>query len=635
MKNKIKTILASILCLMFVLTSGLVGCSGGETAGNVFALPHYAYESGQKSAPYNSSLFYRNEAAQKMGDPTTIYIETGEYEGYFLSTGTTSGTGYTGYITKDFVNWTSVGAILTKQENHYGTSCFWAPNIIYDKDAEWADYFIEQKEGERGKGLYFIFYSALTSDSREPINLEDEDTSNDIYPDMYYPAVAISKEATGPYVEFTGVNGNGLIMDAETPLFNLQYLRIYNPDVDKNAVTGQEILKERRSFIDACPFIDPVTGDKYLLMARNRKNDTTNEIWAVKLKDWVTPDYMTVTRLTSFAYTTTDRDVPYEFPSYYYGGKIDEGPFMIYNEVNQKYYLTFSVGGTNDKLYPVAQAVGDSPLGPFEKIQPTKGGIICSPGADSDMNSSGHHSFVTIGDQMYIVYHTYPVDPYSGALAGRGQAFNEVVWMENEDGLLVMHANGPNNTVTPLPTFFSGYENVAPLATATATNGVAGADPATLNDGLIKYHGDEIFDDNVPIFEAKGTTTITLNFDDYVIARSILVYNSYKYESIFRAVKRIEFSYMDENGNTGIAYINNLKFDFEDHITPLTMFMTENELAELTEEEKEEYYIIRAGGAAIAEFDELKINKVKLTIEKPKGKDVVAISDIFIMGKTL
>lgn len=634
MRNKIKSILAGILCMMLVLTSGLVGCSE-ESAGNVFALPHYSYDSGQKSDAFNEKLFYRNEALQKMGDPTTIYIEEGEWEGWFYSTGTTSGSGFIAYRTKDFVNWESAGAIMTKDDNHYGVSSFWAPNLIWDEDAKYSDYFIEQEEGEDGTGLYFIFYSALTSDAREPINMDDEDTSNDIYPDMYYPGVAISKTPDGPFKEFTGVNGNGLVMNAGTPLFNLEYVKVYNPDVDKNAEPGQEIYKTRRSFIDACPFIDPVTGDKYLYMARNRKNDTTNEIWCVKLKDWVTPDYTTVTRLTSFGYTTTKRDVPLNYPRFYCAANIDEGPFVIYNEVNKKYYLTCSLGGTTDKLYPVIQAIGDTPMGPFEKIQPDKGGLVVCPGPDSDMNSSGHHSFVNVGDQMYVVYHTYPVDPYTGALAGRGHAFNEVVWMENEDGLLLMHANGPNNTLTPLPTFISGYENVAPLAKATATNGIEGTDAKYLNDGLIKYHSEFEFDDLVEMYTAKGTTNITLTFDDYVIARSILIYNSNKYEDIFREIKRIEFSYMDENGNTGIAYINNLKFDFEDHITPLTLFLSEEEVDQMSEEEKEDYYVIRAGGAAIAEFDELKINKVKLTIAPPKGKSHVSISDIFIMGKTI
>ena len=205
------------------------------------------------------------------------------------------------------------------------------------------------------------------------------------------------------------------------------------------------------------------------------------------MKDWVTPDYSTVTRLTSFWYTTTDRTERYNF-GYHQIMNIDEGPYVIYNETNQKYYLCFSGGGgTDSKLYCTKQAIGDSPLGPFTKIQPNKGGILITSGLETDMYAAGHNSLLEIGDELYIVYHTYPVNLITNAIESRGQAFNKVEWMENEDGVLIMHANGPNKTVTPLPSYYSGYKNIAPLAKVQATNGVNGTSASYLNDGLIKY----------------------------------------------------------------------------------------------------------------------------------------------------
>lgn len=207
--KKIKILFSCLICLLFVAASGLVGCNG-YTYKNT-ALSHYSYGSGERTADYNTKLFYRNDYDVPLGDPSTIYMDEGPYAGTFFSTGTTSGSGFDIYKSTDFVNWELAGEGFLPGKDHYGQNSFWAPQLLYDKDALWADYNIEAEEGESGKGLFFLFYSAFSKDS-----------VTDIVPRCYYPAVAISKEPGGPYTEYTGTNGNGFEMNASTPLFDIE-----------------------------------------------------------------------------------------------------------------------------------------------------------------------------------------------------------------------------------------------------------------------------------------------------------------------------------------------------------------------------------------------------------------------------
>lgn len=81
-----------------------------------------------------------------------------------------------------------------------------------------------------------------------------------------------------------------------------------------------------------------------------------------------------------------------------------EGPFVL--KRNNKYYLMWSEGGWGGPNYSVAYAMGDSPLGPFDKI-----GTILQQ--DSTIaRGAGHHSVISIPDtdEHYIVYHRRPLE---------------------------------------------------------------------------------------------------------------------------------------------------------------------------------------------------------------------------------
>jgi beta-xylosidase len=81
-----------------------------------------------------------------------------------------------------------------------------------------------------------------------------------------------------------------------------------------------------------------------------------------------------------------------------------EGPFMFIR--NGKYYFMWSEGNWTGPDYSVAYAIGDSPLGPFNRV----GKVLQQ---DSTVaKGAGHHSVITIpnNDEYYIVYHRRPLN---------------------------------------------------------------------------------------------------------------------------------------------------------------------------------------------------------------------------------
>jgi beta-xylosidase len=85
-----------------------------------------------------------------------------------------------------------------------------------------------------------------------------------------------------------------------------------------------------------------------------------------------------------------------------------EGVFMIRR--NNKYYLMWSEGSWGGPDYSVAYAMGDSPTGPFKRIDKIlKQDPMIATGA-------GHHSVINIPgtDDYYIVYHRRPLNTTDG-----------------------------------------------------------------------------------------------------------------------------------------------------------------------------------------------------------------------------
>jgi beta-xylosidase len=85
-----------------------------------------------------------------------------------------------------------------------------------------------------------------------------------------------------------------------------------------------------------------------------------------------------------------------------------EGPVMFKRK--GKYYFMWSEGGWTGPNYRVAYAIGDSPTGPFERID------VILKQDPAIATGAGHHSMINIPktDDWYIVYHRRPLGDHDG-----------------------------------------------------------------------------------------------------------------------------------------------------------------------------------------------------------------------------
>jgi len=85
-----------------------------------------------------------------------------------------------------------------------------------------------------------------------------------------------------------------------------------------------------------------------------------------------------------------------------------EGPVMF--KKNGKYYFMWSEGGWTGPDYRVAYAIGDSPVGPFKRINT----ILKQDAAIA--TGAGHHSVIQVPgtDEWYIIYHRRPLGEKDG-----------------------------------------------------------------------------------------------------------------------------------------------------------------------------------------------------------------------------
>lgn len=554
MSKLLKKIISFVIVALSVLTA--TGCGGNaETSWYV----------DQSDGNFNKSLFYRNESYDRGADPSTIWVseeENAKDGGYFYSYVTATST-INAFRSKNLTDWQDLGGVFRPNLNEsWAYMNYWAPSVRYDEE--------EQK--------YFMFYNATWKDKGK---------------NRFYLSLAVSDSPMGPFVEYTDENkgvGEPLIDFAKiaesSPYFE-QYKR------------GYEYESGYMSVIDPEQFVDPVSGKKYLLFVHDKGAAyTTSEIYIMEMKDWYTPLYETITKLTENGRTTvgglTESD----------DGTVNEGPFMYYR--NGTYYLTFSVNVYNEASYQVRQAVSDSPTGPFRKIAYEDGGaIITTDGLAIYTRSSGHASILDIGGEPYISYHTFFNDEDIGN--GRKIRIDKLEFITNKEGIEIMSANGPTVTPQYLPEKISGYKNVARKAYVTATGGENGSSTYYINDGTLKMH---MFSETEEFLMNKNGS-VNLSFDDYVTARAIIVYNSRAYKNAFSAAK-IEIEYQGKDGKSVKCSTDNLKFNFSLYASV-------------------DYKLICAGASVVAEFNEMKIKNVKVTFSS--DNDVIGVPEIVILGK--
>ena len=609
MKKKFIT----VILLTSVSTLLLSGCQ------KQYEVANYQGEiaEGETKSDYNKELFYRNDKQTGLADP--FVLDNTKVDGYYYMYGT-EGSLFC-YRSVDLMDWEPVGNALdnyffnedgTRSEDLKSTwQDIWAPEVVYDEDTQ----------------EYYMFFSATPVEDTSVVaggNIEEGTPTRQLM-------VAKSKY---PYKEFEVVNfkdeascGEGNLHDydeSQFPHYFAKYLMLdpseYIPFSKANGrLDAGEGYGGYTTAIDPHPYVDE-DGTKYLLWVDNLDQD---RLCGVKMENWLKPDWSTATVLTYTHYYTVEdwkaaqegESVPlvsYETET----NHTNEGP--VITKHNGKYYLTFSVNDYWDSSYQLGQAVSDNILGPYRKLTEAEGGLLLSGGVagSQEISGTGHHSFVTLGDKMYVIYHRH--DNFTAAGTARNHAIDEIKWItvKDKDGndLEVMYANGPTCTVQPRLEAYSDYKNIALDAVVSGSE-----DAKYLNDDLLSIYkyADVTFMEYIKETTIQKTTTFTFEFEEARAVRAIMIYNSKNENTCFRNISKVEFV-CEEDGKEVIRCIENIKFSEE--------YYRANDLDDSI------YYVV-PGASAYAEFNELNVKTIKITVEVPEGQEAVGISEVRIIGK--
>lgn len=610
MKKRIVSVGLAVLAAVTLLAAG---CGEGK---NYIKMSYYdeaSYADGEDYSTINENLFYRNERKVDVADPCVVYVgdeNDADYGTYYLY-GTTGNTGFFCWKSDDLVNWEGVGYALlyrdlTTPEGKAVSIDSWAPEVIYDGDAD----------------KWYMFFSSTPKDS-----------SN-----SYIPYIAEGDSPAGPFTlvdhidSYTATDGTPLkdIENIETD--NSYYYQRYmtfdpyqmSQAMENLGLGDMDATSDVLRAIDFHPYVDSATGDKYLYF-----NTSVNSyIMGIKMNSWAEPDYSTLTIIAKPGYSTpsaAEKDVPNEMNT-----SVNEAAWIT--EHNGKYYLTYSTNSYKDKTYQVCQAVADSPLGEFRKLTEKEGGILLSADAAlrDDVSGTGHSSIINAGGQYYIVYHKH--NSISEGGSSRHVAVDEIEWITVKDAqgndLDVMYANGPTTSVQPLPEFASEYKNVASEAEVSATSLSGDSSVSCLTDGLLsvnRFANNDMVETYVKETCFTAETTITLTFDDYKTIRALMIYNSKNMESAFYNIERVEFDCRLEDGTLATKYIDGLVFDWDAYTST------------------DDIDVIRPAASAIAEFDEIECNEIRITISPATEEQIpvhgyndmaeLAVSEIRVLGK--
>ncbi|MBQ8802698.1 MAG: family 43 glycosylhydrolase [Tyzzerella sp.] len=603
--------------LVLLIAAGMLlsGC-GRETQ---YWVSNYQgqLEEGQTQSDYNKELFYRNDKKTSGADP--FILDNTEVDGYYYQY-VTEGSLFC-YRSTNLMDWEPVGNTLDNMEfaedgsqtefRRVTDNEMWAPEVVYDPDTE----------------TYYMFFSASPAEDTtvvagkngveegHPYELMFVATSK--YPDKEFQLVNFKDEASCG-------EGNFHTYDAKKyPHYYAKYL-IFDPQEyrdfsDANGGSRAEAYGGYTGGIDPHPYIDE-DGTKYLLWVDCRGSD---RLVGVKMDNWLKPDWSTATALTYHTYYTVDdwkaekegqtvEKVTYELANV----GINEGPQIVKH--NDKYYLTFSVNSYNDSSYQVAQAVSDNVLGPYRKLTEEEGGIVISgsTSGSQEISGTGHHTMLEVGGKLYIIYHRH--DDFVVAGHKRNAAIDEVKWItiKDKDGndLDVMYTNGPTCTVQPKIEAYAEYKNIAEEASVSGS-----ADVSYLNDGLLSIYkyANPVFIENIKETSITEETTFTFDFASARAVRAVMIYNSKMENTSFKNISRIELV-CEENGEEVTRFIKDLEFSSE--------YYKENDLDGAV-------YYITPGAATYAEFDELNVKSIRITVEVPEGQESVGISEVRILGK--
>lgn len=653
MKKQVALCLAIGLCLSFASCESGQGTSANETT----ALPHFNGITADGS--YDSDYFYRNDLTIFGGDVDVEWVPEGRVGGgyFYMYNSGNDGVGmqwepdeskstFSVLRSKDLNDWELCGKVANGFSTTIGADEWivgqtWAPEVIYNPVDE----------------TYYLYGTGMSPTYQDKDGYRDfadktlSSSGNGQF-DRFYGAVFMSKDPAGPFELATSEryygnaeqpNLNGLVIDGMTPHI---HLKRDCPGLKDDDDLYEEGDGANRLFgiIDLNPFFDE-KGDLYIYFVRHVTSGygyQDQQVWGIKMKDMITPDYDTLTWLMSIHGTTItykgDLDPEGDYPRYkessyiVSGGEngtnvtVDgetltlynsgEGPHMFYRD--GRYYLTKTRGGFGGRKYVATQAIGSSPLGPFENIPYGPGCVVGVNETNDYMTGIGHTAYVEKDGEIFSIAFAH-ADPYDGGSAtndGRIYCVDRVTFVEDKNYGTLMYGNGPTNSLQPrvVSECAGGMFNIAGEAKITATN----ADNDTiryLNDGRfvsLDYYADLEF-------KANGETTITLEFDSPREIGAIMIYNSFDYDYAFSSVDNVQFSLTEtpswyKKGTLSGVYIKDLPFN-TDYVNLTDKFM-------------------RCGGSALASFDPIKVNKISIKISKKfrNTEKAIKISDIVVLG---
>lgn len=665
----------------------------------------YFDASKQSDGSMDSQYFYRNDLNVFGGDADVIWVPEDrhvsqdgedEYGGwYYMYTSGNDGvemiteTDHKASISclrsRDLNDWELCGAVDNgysllvgkNQSECWIKSHTWAPEVRYEANTE----------------KYYMFFNAIAYDNPGEVTEEVQyyNTKENFY-DNFYMCIAASDTPVGPFriltsedyyadlygsreeaianlnaeqqetFEKTGKIGNlsGKYIDEKNPQVNFGY------DLNLDYVFVP---------IDLDPFFAE-DGTLYVYFSRHGSTGHASGcLWGMKFKDFLTPDYESLTMITerNYEYVTDenvtertnesqytlhncfallpsnnkeeelrsyleshkngdssvdqdgnvwekDADGRWEKSGYNHESGINEGPYMYYKD--GRYFLCYSPRGFSWPNYDVKQAISDSPLGVFMKL-PTMPGSVMSRGYGTytsfEMSGTGHNALIEKDGELFCIYFAHS-DPYNGNVSstdGRAYAFDRVFIIDDPTYGKLLYGNGPTKTVQYKPNHVTGMHNVAPDATVTVSNG--DKDSAKyLNDELFVVH--EYF--KYMEFTSDGKTQITLKFDQPKTIAAVMVYNTFMYEYAFSKIDSILFKVeerpswlADDVDFNGYAFIKDVGFN-TDYI-------------------KEDTKQISFGAASVASFKEIKVSEITITVSQKidTSNQTIKISDIVVLGK--
>lgn len=580
---------------------------------------------------------------------------------YMIYTGGSSGGAYNMWRSHDLNDWKICGlangcAIAMSGDEWTNYTDFWAPEFIRDP----------------ASGLYFIFFSAdskngnakttygpnssttgydfdgltiscamsvnplgpykfVTSEEYygfraqknadgtvktgdEAVNMADLDMDG-IADETAYEIYDYDNNVIGYYKAGNYYNLDGYVITRENPVLSIgyYYMRLATDERKVSEMIEKFSVKNlnKGQNYDCCvwPAIDvnPVIASDGTMMLYFSQHVSTfnkgNNVWCIKMKDWLSPEWDTLTHISTPGYVTIDQDGSLEGvlgkATYWNEGSINEGTEVL--EHNGKWYFTYSPFGYGSREYAPYVAVADEPTGPFTKLGTAYSPIIGIGTEYNDyMSGTGHHVFIKAGDELWILYHCFynPSSNYDNnqSFLGRCIGVDRAYWKYTPElGYDMLYGNGPTYNLQPKPETYTGYTNVAKYATIEG-NGDFG-EISSLTDGLFTS---QPFSRQWEYGNDGGELQIKLTWDTPVKIVAFHIYNSGDYYKAFKNVSAVKFKLA-----TKPAWYQG----------PETDYCYMKDIPTYTADYNDDYKVVRKGAAAMAEFNEITVTEMTITIK--------------------